>query len=63
MDRADADLLAFYQRFGMLLPAGEHSMPRVVDPANQHRYLRHATGNCSGRVPPRVGAAAPVAAT
>ncbi|MHB9756001.1 hypothetical protein ACYBSK_16630 [Streptomyces sp. BYX5S] len=52
VDRADADLLAFYHRFGMAFPVREPTMTRVVDLANQHRYLRQATGSCSGCVRP-----------
>ncbi|MFJ9179239.1 hypothetical protein [Streptomyces sp. NPDC102360] len=55
VERADGDLLGFYQRFGVGLPTEEPSTTRVVDLANQHRYLRHATGDCSGCVRPGGG--------
>ncbi|MGD6741227.1 hypothetical protein ACOKM3_05195 [Streptomyces sp. BH106] len=55
VERADGSLLAFYQRFGVGFPTEEPSMTRVVDLANQHRYLRHTTGDCSGCVRPGDG--------
>lgn len=52
VERADGSLLVFYQRFGVGFPTEEPSMTRLVDLANQHRYLRHTTGDCSGCVRP-----------
>ena len=50
VERANADLLGFYARFGMGVPTEEPSMNRVVDLANQHRHLRQGTGPCPGCV-------------
>lgn len=55
VERADGQLLVFYQRFGVGFPTEEPSMTRVVDLANQHRYLRDSTGDCSGCVRPGDG--------
>ncbi|MFJ9127123.1 hypothetical protein ACIRJS_23830 [Streptomyces sp. NPDC102340] len=55
VERADAQLLVFYQRFGVGFPTEEPTMTRVVDLANQHRYLRDSTGDCSGCVHPGDG--------
>ncbi|MBM7171986.1 hypothetical protein JQK87_27060 [Streptomyces sp. G44] len=48
--RADADLLAFYGRFGVGIPTDDTSLAPVIDLANQHRYLRQGTGSCAGCV-------------
>ncbi|MFJ9084012.1 hypothetical protein ACIRL3_16445 [Streptomyces sp. NPDC102384] len=55
VERADGQLLVFYQRFGVGFPTEEPTMTRVVDLANQHRYLRDSTGDCSGCVRPGDG--------
>lgn len=55
VERADGQLLGFYQRFGVGFPTEEPTMTRVVDLANQHRYLRDSTGDCSGCVRPGDG--------
>ncbi|WP_344322175.1 hypothetical protein [Streptomyces macrosporus] len=50
VQRVDADLLAFYRRFGGSLPTEDSSLIPAVDLANQHRYLRQGTGSCHGCV-------------
>lgn len=52
VERADADLLAFYARFGYGMAVEEPSMTQVVDLANQHRFLRQGGGACPGCVNP-----------
>ncbi|UFQ19446.1 MULTISPECIES: hypothetical protein [Streptomyces] len=46
--RADADLLTFYGRFGVGVPADDTSLAPVIDLANQRRYLQQGTGPCAG---------------
>lgn len=55
VERADADLFAFYNRFGIGIPAEDASPGVVVDLANQHRYLDGGTGSCAGCVGPADG--------
>ncbi|MCQ1575327.1 hypothetical protein [Streptomyces parvus] len=59
VERADADLLAFYGRFGIGIPAGSASPTLAVDLANQHRYLRRGTGPCAGCTAPTTDGGTP----
>ncbi|NLU68273.1 hypothetical protein [Streptomyces sp. HNM0574] len=60
VERAGADRVDFILRFGLGATTGTPSMAEIAELANQHRYLRHGTGTCSGCVhPDRGGGAGP----
>ncbi|MFI9031052.1 hypothetical protein [Streptomyces sp. NPDC053560] len=48
VERADADLLAFYGRYGFGGSTEEPSMAQVADLANEHRHLQPGAGPCPG---------------
>ncbi|MGI5466293.1 hypothetical protein [Streptomyces sp. CA-132043] len=48
VERANADMFAFFNRYGFGVSTDQPSMARVVDLANEHRQLQQGAGSCPG---------------
>ncbi|MEU7484812.1 hypothetical protein [Streptomyces sp. NPDC042319] len=48
VERADANLLSFYARYGFGASTEDPSMAQVADLANEHRYVQQGGGSCPG---------------